>query len=119
MIQIKELSKSIETQDVKQEALQQEIKTLKFQLEESAKEKELLLESMQAMETENKQTIESSVFLTEKNIKSFIRKYLTRLMKIWKTGVFEDEFEMCFDSLTQSLEYGFAEKQELLKLLSE
>lgn len=104
--------------DIKNQAMKLEYERLLNQLEKTCTEKRQLLNDIQTLKMENRQTIESSVFLTEKNIKDFIRKYLTRLMRICKGGCFGDEFEMCFESLTQSLDFGYKEKQELLKLLS-
>lgn len=105
--------------EIKLQALSLSFTNLEKQFKVSDQEKEQLLEDIQLLKSENKQTIESSVFLTEKNIKNFVRKCLTRLLRIWKKGSFGDEFEMCFESLTQSLEYSFKEKQELLKILSD
>jgi hypothetical protein len=103
--------------DIKHQSICLEYDRLINQLQKTCTEKKQLLEDIQTLKMQNRQTIESSVFLTEKNIKDFIRKYLTRLLKISKKGSFGDEFEMCFESLTQSLEYGYNDKQELLKLL--
>ena len=105
--------------EIKLQALTLSFRSMEKQLEISEKDKTQLLEDIQNMKNENRQTIESSVFLTEKNIKNFIRKCLMRLLKIWRTGKFDDEFEMCFETLSQSLEYSFNEKQELLKILSD
>jgi hypothetical protein len=105
--------------EIKLQSLQLSFRSLEKQLEVSDKDKEQLLEDIQNMKSESKQTIESSVFLTEKNIKNFIRKCMMRLLKIWKKGKFDDEFEMCFETLCQSLEYTFKEKQDLLKILSD
>lgn len=116
---INKFGQTNEQLEIKFQALTLSYKKLEGQLETSDKEKCQLLDDIQQMKTENKQTIESSVFLTEKNIKNFVRKCLNRLLKIWHEGSYGDEFEMCFESLTQSLEYGFKEKEDLLRLLSD
>ena len=116
---VNSLGQANEQLDIKFQALTLSNKKLEDQLKISDKEKCQLLDDIQEMKNDNKQTLESSVFLTEKNIKHFVRKCLNRLLKIWSQGAYGDEFEMCFESLTQSLEYGSSEKKELLKLLSE
>ena len=105
--------------EIKLQALSLSFAGLEERFEASGREKEQLLDDIQTLKAQNQQTIESSVFLTEKNIKSFVRKCLTRLLRLWKRDSFGDEFEMCFESLTQSLEYGSKEKQELLSILSD
>lgn len=80
-------------------------------------EKNGYIETIESLKSEQKRTLKDSLFLSEKNIKSFTRKYLARLLKIWNEGREGDEFEMCFESLTQSLEYSFEEKKQLYGLL--
>ena len=100
--------------EIKFQGLNLEKQKLERQLGNSDKEKCELLEDIQKQKIKNKQTVESSVFLTEKNIKNFVRKTLSRFLKCWKKKSYGDEFEMTFELLARSLEFGSMDKEQLL-----
>ena len=115
---VNKLGEKNEQLEIQFQGLMIEKKQMDLQLEIAEKEKEELLNDIQDLKYQNKQSIESSVFLSEKNIKVFIRKTITRFLKLLVNDERGDEFEMTLEMLIQSLEFSQIEKKTIYNIIS-